>query len=173
MSVAECDEKSIPHAGEVMDPPTIAVKRALLKAQTVGSTLDANQETAIVIGCDQTLALDGVCFDKASDAGTAVERLTLLAGKTHYLHSAYVLWSKEQIIERVVSIPMPMRTLTTQEIANYVATNEWKGSVGCYQFENRGVNLFEGVAADQSAIVGLPLQSLLKDLRAMGCSVLG
>jgi septum formation protein len=65
-----------------------------------------------------------------------------------------------------------MRPLTPAELDAYIATGEWRGSVGCYQFENRGAHLFESVNADHSAIVGLPLQLLLRELRRLGINAL-
>jgi septum formation protein len=65
-----------------------------------------------------------------------------------------------------------MRPLGDAAIEAYLATGEWQGSVGCYQYEHRGVQLFEGVRGDQSAIVGLPLQELCAALRRLGLDVL-
>jgi septum formation protein len=73
---------------------------------------------------------------------------------------------------QVVDVPMPMRPLSAADIEAYLLTQEWRGSVGCYQYENRGVHLFDGVAKDQSTIVGLPLQELLRALRDLGVDLL-
>jgi len=42
------------------------------------------------------------------------------------------------------------------------------GSVGCYQLENDGVQLFDEIAGDYFAILGLPLTPLLNLLREKG-----
>ncbi len=132
---------------------------------------------ALAIGCDQILDLSGQTFDKAKTAGEARERLAHFAGKTHHLINhialAYHNQDKSQLLaEFSVTVPMTMRPLSEREIAVYVDTGEWHGCVGCYQFENRGIHLFESTQEDHSAIVGLPLQSLLKALRSIGINPL-
>jgi septum formation protein len=155
----------------------LASARALAKAQAVAQTVKTHGPAhEIVIGCDQVLEFDGEAFDKVTTLAQAKARLKQLSGKTHYLHSAYVLVLTGQpltlLCQKLVTVPMPMRPLTASEIKAYAATGEWQGSVGCYQFENRGHQLFEVVKADQAAIIGLPLQDLLQELRRYGLNFL-
>ncbi|RUV11450.1 Maf family protein, partial [Mesorhizobium sp. M1A.F.Ca.IN.022.04.1.1] len=41
-------------------------------------------------------------------------------------------------------------------------------SVGAYQIEGEGIQLFERIEGDYFTIVGLPLLPVLKELRALG-----
>jgi septum formation protein len=45
------------------------------------------------------------------------------------------------------------------------AGNDILGCVGAYQMEGAGVRLFEAVEGDHFAILGMPLLSLLNELR--------
>lgn len=157
-------------------PKELAERRSLAKAMAVA----ALHPEALVIGADQVLSLDGDAFDKVKTAQDAVERLQSMAGRTHYLHSglALVYAARDQepkvLASEVVDVPMRMRKLSLAEINAYVRTQEWQGSVGCYQYENRGIHLFEGSVpgGDQSTIVGLPLGRLLHLLRVLGVNCL-
>ncbi len=73
---------------------------------------------------------------------------------------------------RVVDAKMFMRPLTDDEIEAYLDTNEWEGCAGCYQYENRGMNLFRAMEGDLSTVIGMPLPALLEDLREIGINVL-
>lgn len=164
---APVDERDV--AG--LPPRALALGRARLK----GAAVARLRPDALVIGADQVLGLEGVAYDKAESEAEAAVKLRELAGKTHTLHSAVTLilgGSGREVAHFVVDVPMPMRGLSDDEISAYVATGEWRGVVGCYQFENRGVHLFEAASFDHSAIVGLPLQPLLKALRALGVDAL-
>jgi septum formation protein len=126
-----------------------------------------------VLGCE------GRAYDKARDAAEAREHLQSLAGRTHVLHSAVALalapaggGAPSLLEEFVVDIAMPMRALTPTQLDAYLATEEWRGSVGCYKFEGRGALLFEPLTADQSAIIGLPLTPLFAALRRLGVDLL-
>jgi septum formation protein len=159
--VAPIDEAAVTAA----TPPDLAAARAKAKAEAVA----ALHPTAWVIGADQVLSHRGVPMDKSPDAAAAKARLRELSGSTHHLHSAvHVIFGASGRASFVVDVAMPMRQLSEAALDAYVATGEWRGCVGAYQFENRGVHLFEGVVADQSAVVGLPLQPLLKCLRDKG-----
>lgn len=168
---AEVDEYAIREA----EPPKQALRRAEAKAKAVAEL----EPGALVIGADQVLSLGQTTFDKAKDRAEAKLRLSQLAGQVHHLHSAVALAYRRdkvgetRLVERfVVDCAMPMRALTEADIDAYLDTGEWQGCVGCYQYENRGVHLLHGVAAEHSAIVGLPMTPLLHALRRLGVDTL-
>lgn len=147
-----------------------------LRAEAKALAVAALAPEALVIGCDQVLDLAGRSFDKAKSAEEAWLRLRELSGKTHHLINQIVLANHNQsnrVLEILtVAVPLTMRALSDHEITAYIATGEWQGCVGCYQFENRGIHLFENTPEDHSAIIGLPLQPLLKLLRRLGINPL-
>jgi septum formation protein len=161
---AEGDEKTI--AG--LPPKYLAAKRAEFKGIDVARRAPAS---SLVIGADQVLGLENRSFDKANSPAEAALRLKELQGKTHILHSAFCLIEVHQagscktVFETVVDVPMPMRTLSDEDINEYVATGEWQGCVGCYRIEGQGKNLFKSITADESAIIGLPLAELRSALQ--------
>lgn len=145
----------------------------MARARAKALDVSQRQSDALVIGADQVLSYENKSFDKVQDKAAAQARLSLLAGSTHTLHSAFALaWQGRVLAADIEDCLMPMRHLTAAEIAAYVATGEWQGSVGCYQYENRGVQLFNGVRSEQSSIVGLALQPLLAALRQLGINPL-
>ena len=153
------------------DPSSLALARALAKSAGVSARFPG----ALTIGADQVLGMDGQAYGKAVDAKQAHQRLRTFSGRTHFLHSAYVLvvtvpgQRDAQILQhRVVDIPMHMRQLGDEEIDAYIATGEWEGCAGCYQAENRGIHLLLPPMGESSAIIGLPLPELLADMRNFG-----
>jgi septum formation protein len=65
---------------------------------------------------------------------------------------------------------MTMRELSPHFIGRYLAAvgPAALSSVGAYQVEGRGIQLFEKIDGDHFTIVGLPLLPLLKELRELG-----
>src|SRR5690606_14571043 len=117
---------------------------------------------SLVIGADQVLAFRGQAIGKVSHRDEARAQLEAFAGQRHELLSAYCLvaaadlgFATPLVAVGLVEVPMQMRPLTAPEIESYLDTGEWQGTVGCYQFENRGVNLFTAAGGDSSAIIGL------------------
>jgi len=147
-------------------PRAIAEALAELKALKVSAA-----GPGLVIGSDQTLDLDGALYDKVADVAAARERLKLLRGKPHQLHSAVVVAKDGQVIWReVVSATLVMRDFSDAFLEDYLAVEGEAalGSVGCYRLEGPGAQLFEAIEGDYFAILGLPLMGLLDLFRQHG-----
>jgi septum formation protein len=125
---------------------------------------------AIVIGSDQTLSLDDRIFHKPEGMEGARRHLLALSGKTHHLNSAVVIAEGGEAVWRHVSVAsLTMRELSPAFIGRHLARvgNKALQSVGAYQIEGEGIQLFEKVEGDYFTIVGLPLLPLLRQLRSM------
>jgi septum formation protein len=151
-----------------LDAAALAIGLAEAKALSVSIT----QPDALVLGCDQTLALDdGTQFDKAPDMDALAAQLAQLSGRTHVLHAAMAIARKGEIIWRHVEpAHMTMRQLSADFIQAYLEA-EGPGllsGVGGYRIEGRGIQLFERIEGNHFAIIGLPLLPLLAYLRQAG-----
>ena len=149
-------------------PKETAALRAEAKANHVEAPTDA-----IIIGCDQVLEFQGKAYGKVKTAEEAQAFLTKISGHTHFLHSAIYVKNNQKSSTEIVTAEMVVRDLKPNEIKNYIATDEWKGCAGSYQWENRGSHLFDEVKGEATAIVGLPIVPLLKILRGFGVNLLG
>ena len=144
-------------------PRDVAEALAELKAVRI-----SRGQPGFVIGADQTLDLNGKLYDKVPDLYVAWQRLTLLRGKTHQLHSAVVVAKDGVPIWReVVTATLTMRNFSDTFLKEYLATEGEAalGSVGCYRLEGPGAQLFSAIEGDYFAILGLPLMGLLDLLR--------
>ena len=122
----------------------------------------------LVIGADQTLSLGDERFHKPRDREEASRQLARLSGRTHELHSALSLARNGEVLHRAVdNARLTMRPLSTRFISHYLAVvgETALGSVGAYQLEGYGVQLFETVEGNHFTILGLPLLPLLEFLR--------
>lgn len=130
--------------------------------------LSRNYPQAFIIACDQMLALDGEVYDKAQTMPEARERLKLFRGKTHYLHNGMVVYKSGEFIWRYDnSQKLKMRDFSDEFLENYLksAGEQILDSVGCYQLEGLGAQLFDKIDGDFFSILGLPLLPLLEFLR--------
>ena len=147
-------------------PRDIAEALAEQKAVSVSTG-----QTGLVIGADQTLEFEGQVYDKAETVEAARDRLKLLRGKPHQLHSAVAVARDGVLIWReVVTCSLTMRDYSDAFLESYLAQEgqEALGSVGCYRLEGRGSQLFSNIEGDYFAILGLPLMGLLELLRCQG-----
>lgn len=166
--VAGVDEDAVKTSllAEGAGPREIADALAELKAIRVSAG-----RPDFVIGSDQTLDLDGRLYDKAESVEAARERLKLLRGRTHKLHSAVVVAKEGTPIWReIVTASLTMRDFSDAFLEEYLAHEgeHALGSVGCYRLEGPGAQLFSKIEGDYFAILGLPLMGLLDLLRRHG-----
>ena len=161
------DERAIEARANLSAATDVAALLAREKA-LAGS---AGRAGRLVLGADQTLALGAQRFSKPTDRDTAREQLSALRGRTHELHSAIAVVRGEEILfEYVASARLTMRAFSDKFLDDYL--NEIgpaaTASVGGYQLEGAGVQLFERIEGDNSTILGLPLLPLLAWLRRQG-----
>ena len=162
------DEDSIKASlmAEGVSPRDIADALAEAKAVKI-----SRRRPGLVIGADQTLDLDGRLYDKAATVDEARERLREMRGKTHKLHCGMVVARDGTPIWReVVTTTLQMRPFTDDYLEGYLQRNApgILSSVGCYQLEGEGVQLFDRIEGDYFAILGLSLIPLLDLLRRHG-----
>jgi len=166
---ADIDERIVekPLLKANLEPGDIAMVLAEAKAQDVST----RYRDALVIGCDQTLSLADKLFHKPKDMKAARQHLLTLSGNTHQLNSGVVLVFNGKTLWRHLSIAnMTMRDIGPRFIGNYLANigEAALGSVGSYQIEGQGIQLFDKIDGDYFTIIGLPLLPLLKKLRGLG-----
>ena len=152
--------------GEGRDPRAIAEGLAQAKALAV-----SRQVSDLVIGADQTLELEGRLIDKPADAAQARERLLALRGRMHRLHSAVVLMRGDAVIWRgTPAADLRVRDFSDAWLEDYLnqVGAAVLNSVGAYQLEGLGVQLFDRIEGDWFTILGLPMVELLEALRAEG-----
>lgn len=137
-------------------------------AELKAARVSAQAPGAFVIGSDQVLVLDGSWFDKPADRDEAKRNLKALAGNSHQLISAaVVVRDGQRLWGHADHATLLMRPLTDAFIDLYLdaAGDAVLGSVGCYQLEGLGAQLFQRVDGDYFTILGMPLLPLLDFLR--------
>ena len=125
----------------------------------------------LVLGADQTLSLGGERFSKPTDRNAARAQLRALCGHSHELHSAIAFVQHGIVLfEHVGVARLTMRSFSEAFLDRYLdAVGAATASVGAYQIEAIGMQLFERIEGDYFTILGLPLLPALAFLRSIGC----
>jgi septum formation protein len=165
---ADIDERAVeePLLKAGFSPDDLAQVLAEAKANDVSERRPGD----LVIGADQILAFEGERHTKPENMEAARRQLLSFSGKTHELLSAVVISRDGEAVWRHVSTArLTMRDLSPAFVGHYLAQvgDVALSSVGAYQLEGPGVQLFEKIEGDYFTILGLPLLPLLAELRKL------
>ncbi len=167
IEAADIDERAVEARAGTGDGEKVAALLAREKARAVA----AKHSDRMVLGADQTLSLGERRFSKAANRAGAREQLLALRGRTHTLHSAVaVVVGGAVVFEHVDAAHLTMRAFSDDFLDGYLDAvgDAATASVGGYQLEGVGIQLFERVEGAHSTVLGLPLLPLLDWLRRAG-----
>jgi septum formation protein len=161
----EVDETPLPDEA----PIALALRLAEAKALAVAKAVPG----AIVVGSDQVAELDGRPVGKSGSRDAAIAQLTASSGKTVAFHTAIAIADARTAPPAIRAAcdrtEVVFRTLSSDEIARYVAHENPIDCAGSFKAEAAGIALFERIRSeDPTALIGLPLIALAKLLRAAG-----
>ena len=163
----DVDEDALKRRSVGLTAEQIAMRLARAKVDAVAP----RHAGRIVVGGDQMLECGGDWFDKPADRSGAADHLRRLSGRTHRLISAAVALRDGQVLwEGIDMAELTMRALSSDFIESYLdaAGDRVLSSVGAYQVEGLGIQLFSEIRGDHFTILGLPLLPLLDVLRREG-----
>jgi septum formation protein len=165
---ADLDERRLEAGAASAEPGAIALHLAREKARVVAKTHPGR----LTLGADQTLALGPERFSKPADRAGARAQLRALSGRTHELYSAVAFVADGTVLFEYVGVArLTMRAFSDKFLDLYLDTagSAATASVGAYQLESFGIQLFERIEGDYFTILGLPLLQALEFLRHRGC----
>ena len=144
------------------------VRRVAREKAGAGLLKVVSAPSAVVLGADTEVILDGCVFGKPNNEEAAAVMLQRLSGRVHEVLTALALVSAGRETQAAVLTQVAVEPLSEAAISRYLATGEWRGKAGGYAiqgcFEAHVVRL-EG---SHSGVMGLPLHETAGLLRQFG-----
>jgi septum formation protein len=123
---------------------------------------------AIVIGSDTIVVVDGDVLGKPRSTAEAIAMLRRLSGRSHVVLTAVAVRWRGMQQSDVVEVGVTFHPIGTEDIEAYVATGEPMDKAGAYGIQGYGATIVQRVDGDYFAVMGLPLQRLVRLMADMG-----
>jgi septum formation protein len=152
-------------------PAAASVRLAEAKARAIA----AAHPNALIIGCDQVAACDGIAIGKPRDRDDALAQLKAMRGRTIIFHTALALLNTrtDHCRTALVDVASTFRVLGDEQLAAYIDRDQPYDCAGSVKCESLGIALFSRIASDDpTALIGLPLIRLTDMLMAEGMQIL-
>lgn len=164
VETATPDIDETPHKDE--SPRELAQRLAHAKAAAVAIP------GAHILSADTVVACGRRILPKAETEAQARACLTLLSGRRHRVITGVVLRLPDGTQrERIVESAVGFARLTDQQIAAYIASNEWHGKAGGYAIQGIAASFIRFLSGSHSNAVGLPLFETAQLLRGAGRAI--
>lgn len=167
-SVAPSADETV-QAGESAD----ALVRRL--ARSKAASVRSRFADALIVGSDQAAVLDGRILGKPGTRAANIEQLQECVGRrVVFLTGLCVLDARGgRDTTTVVRVTVSFRDLSSAQIAAYVDAERAHDCAGGFRCEGLGIGLFKSIESDDpTALIGLPMISLVEMFYAYGVDVL-
>ncbi len=153
---------------KISNPKELTLELALEKAKIIAK----KYEDCIVIGSDQVCLFENKILGKTGSLDISFEQLKEMQGKEHELITSYAIVNNEEVIKHTNITKLTMKALSNDQIKFYLNTDNPIDCAGSYKLELNGISLFNKIeTTDHTAIIGIPLIQLGKDLTKLGVQV--
>ena len=159
-AVQPADVDETYHPGEV--PSEHAIRLARAKVAAIGIP------DAVVIGSDTIVVVDGDVLGKPTDENDAARMLRRLSGRAHTVITAVAVSWGGRTESDAEEVGVTFHALTEERIAAYVRTREPMDKAGAYGIQGYGAVNVARVDGDYFAVMGLPLQRLIRVCERLG-----
>ena len=123
---------------------------------------------AVVIGSDTIVVVDGDVLGKPKNEADAARMLRRLSGRTHTVITGVAVAWRDRLESGVEEVEVTFHALTDVAIRAYIATREPMDKAGAYGIQGFGATIVQRVHGDYFAVMGLPLQLLVRLLERVG-----
>jgi septum formation protein len=155
---------------QLSEPAQLVQTLAQRKAETVVPQF----ASALILGCDSVLAMNGEIYGKPADADEAIARWQLMRGNFGDLYTGHTLIDAHQnrTLVKCQVTRVYFAQISDRTIQAYVATGEPLKCAGAFALEGFGSLFVEKIEGCHSNVIGLSLPLLRQMFSDLGYDVI-
>lgn len=162
------------HISEEVDKPYSPEELVQVLARQKAQATASQLQSGLVLGADTIVVLDECILGKPENEEDAFNMLKLLQNQRHDVYSGVALYDidHQQLQVGYQQTRVKMKSLSDEEILQYIKTREPLDKAGSYAIQGIGATLIEDISGDYFTVVGLPLSLTASFLKKAGIDVL-
>lgn len=146
------------------NPEELVKILSLKKAEEVFDKIESNESELLVIGGDTLVYFDGQVLGKPKDEKDAYNTLKNLQGNKNEVYSAFTVilkkgskLKKETVLSKSI---VTMKTMTDEEIEEYIKTEEPMDKAGSFSVQGIGNKFVDSIEGAYNSVIGLDIDKL-------------
>ncbi len=143
-------------------------ENARLLARAKAEDVASKYPECWVIGADTLVTLHQEILGKPEDAVDAQRMLRRLSGKEHRVATGICVVGPEKTLDKSITSKVRFKSLTEEEILNYIQTGEPMDKAGAYAIQGEGSFMIREFSGSKTNIIGLPIDELKTLLQKTG-----
>lgn len=126
--------------------------------------------TAVVLGADTLVSLQGVVIGKPVDFADAIRIIQRLRGQTHQVCTSVFICARAagKTKSFFVVSHVTFRALDDPAIVRYLERIDPLDKAGAYAAQGNGAEIIESIRGSYTNVVGLPMEETIRALREFG-----
>jgi septum formation protein len=157
---ADIDESYLKHEA----PPAHAQRLAREKALVVAE----QHPDALVVGSDTVVVIDRRVLGKPKSQDDGVAMLMRLQGRVHRVATGIAVAQGDACRAETEIVRVKFRAFDEATAREYIKTGEPMDKAGAYGIQGYGASLVEWVHGDYFAVMGLPVQRMIRMFEQLG-----
>ena len=157
--------------GRNESPRVLAARLALQKAErAVGiAELRPDLKASFILAADTVVAVGRRVLPKCETQDDVTGCLRLLSGRAHRVFTGVTLITPQgRRHSRLVETRVRFKRLSNDEVAAYMAADEWRGKAGGYAIQGLASAFVVRLVGSHSSVIGLPLYECANLLSGAG-----
>lgn len=149
---------------EEADPVKYSQAIALLKAESVGRQMKAEEAIPVIVSADTIVVLKGKIFGKPKDRDEAKKMLQEMSGQTHDVYTSVVLLSEKKKKVFCIKTSVTFESIPTDILEKYLASGDSLDKAGAYGIQGEALSFISRIDGSYSNVVGFPLSHFMQEL---------
>jgi septum formation protein len=138
-------------------------------AQSKAMTIARKNPSAIVLGADTIVVIDGLILGKPKNKKQAIEMLTRLSDREHQVFTGFTLAQAGAKVykTKVIRSAVRFKKISPEEMQWYVNCDEPYDKAGGYAVQGKGASFIKSIRGSYTNVIGLPLCEVMEELKKL------